>query len=221
MFWPGRRQGDAATAIGIAPQELLGILDRARIAELVRLERFYRDQGEWEKLHACYTDDATVTTTWFDGTAKEFAEASQEMAVQRGRHTKHLITPTNIRINGDRALVESYGEIHFRDDLEGVEVDTIMYCRFFSRVRRTADGWRLASFEGIYQRDVITPVDPAESLPVDWNELRRLRPSYRVWAYTLGRRGYDVSSEKVGDDRPDLVAAFYAAADRWLETGES
>jgi ketosteroid isomerase-like protein len=191
------------------------LADRLAIAELVRLERFYRDQGDWDALLACYTDDATVVTTWFDGGASDFVEASRGMA-GRGRHSKHLITPTQIRVNGDRALVESYGEIHFRDVLDGVEVDMTMYCRFFSRVRRTEAGWKLASFEGIYQRDVIAPVDPAERLPIDWDELRRLRPSYRVWAWALTRRGYDVGEDRLGDDRPEQLAAFYEDAERWL-----
>jgi hypothetical protein len=141
------------------------------------------------------------------------------MAEERGRVSVHMITPTEIRLNGDRALCESLGEIHNRATLEGVEVDTLMYCRFFSRLSRTAAGWRLASLDGIYVKDQITPVNPAEVLPVDWRELRSLRPSYRVWAYMISRRGYDIGPEELADDRPDLLAPFYAAADHWLQTG--
>jgi SnoaL-like domain len=198
--------------------ELAELLDRQALMELVRMERFWRDRGEWDRLGACFTADARVRTTWFDGTASEFVAASREMAV-RGRHSIHLITPTHVRINGDRALVESPGEIHNRDVLDGVEVDMIMYCRFFSRALRTDAGWRLHSFDGIYQRDVLTPVDPSQRLPVDWGALRRLRPSYRIWAYTLGLRGYDVSQNIPADDRPDLMREFYAEADRWLAAG--
>jgi len=194
-------------------------LDKQAIAELVRLERFWRDRGEWDKLAACHTEDSRVRTTWFEGTGREFAAASREMA-EKGRMSTHLITPTHIRINGDRALVESLMEIHNRSELEGVEVDTIMYGRFFSRVRRTADGWRLASFDGIYHKDVIAPADPARTVPIDWSALKRYRPSYRIWAYMMSRRGYRVTNEELGDDRPDLLSAFYQAAEHWLETGE-
>lgn len=195
------------------------LLDKRAIAELVLLERFYRDRGEWDRLAECYTEDSRVKTTWFSGTGREFAEASRAMA-ERGRHSTHPITPVHIRVNGDRALVESMAEIHNRSVLDGVEVDMVMECRFFSRVRRTPSGWRLATFDGIYHKDSIAPVDPSQRLPIDWDELRALRPSYRVWAYTLSRRGYEVSQDELGDDRPDLLEPFYAAAERWLETGE-
>jgi hypothetical protein len=195
---------------------LRALLDKQEIAELVRMERFWRDRGDWDRLAAAYVEDAVIRTTWFEGTPREFAEASKTLA-DAGRHSTHLITPTSIRLRGDRALSESLGEIHHREVLDGVEVDMIQYCRFFSRVQRTDEGWRLASFDGIYGKDLITPVNPADSLPFDWAELEGLRPSYRVWAFTLRRRGYEVSQEIPADDRPDLLEPFYRAAEEWLE----
>ena len=192
------------------------LLEREAICNLLRLERFWRDQGEWKKLADCYTNDARVRTTWFDGTARDFVEASREMA-ERGRHSKHMITPTHVRIREDRALAESLGEIHNRSTFDGVEVDMVMYCRFFSRLRRTRDRWRLASFEGIYHRDTIQPVNPGDGLALDREELRRFRPSYRIWSYALSRQGYDVPQDRLGDDRPDLLGPFYAAEERWLQ----
>lgn len=193
-------------------------LDKLEIAELVKLERFWRDRGEWEKLAACYTEDSRVKTTWFEGTGREFAEASRQMA-ERGRLSTHPITPVYIRVNGDRALVESMAEIHTRWTIDGVELDLTMECRFFSRVVRTPDGWRFASFDGIYHHDRIVPVNPEEKLPVAWEELERLRPSYRSLAWALTKSGYPVGNEELGDDRPDLLEPFYRAAEQWLEEG--
>ena len=201
-------------------QALTELLDKQAIFELVRMERWWRDHGEWDKLAACYTEDSQVRTTWFRGSSAEFVTASREQA-QRGRRSTHLITPTFVRLNGDRALVESLMEIHNRSTLDGVEADSIMYGRFFSRVRKAAEGWRLVSFDGIYSKTVIAPVNPADTLPIDWEELGRLRPSYQIWAYMLARRGYEVGQEELGDDRPDLLETFYSAAERWLETGET
>ena len=198
-----------------------GHQDRGAIAELVRMERWWRDQGDWDRLADAYLADSHVRTTWFAGTGREFAEASREMAEQRARHSRHHITPTQIRIHGDRGLVESLGEIHNRDVLDGVEVDTVQFCRFFSRVVHTPRGWRLASFEGIYQKDTIAPVYPGDDVPIDRVEMSRLRPTYRVWAYMLTRKGYAVpqGDDIIADDRPDLVAAFYKNAERWLDGG--
>jgi hypothetical protein len=199
---------------------LAELLDKQAIFELVRMERFWRDQGEWEKLAGAYVEDSWIRTTWFEGNGRDFTDASREMA-QRGRHSKHPIAPIWARISGDRALVESNAEIQNRSIIEGIEVDTVQYCRFFSRVRRTPAGWRLVSFEGIYTKDTIAPTDPADQLPIDWEAMRKLRSSYRVWAYLMALRGYEVSQEKIGDDRPDLLEAFYAHAEHWLATGEN
>ncbi|HEX4033576.1 MAG TPA: nuclear transport factor 2 family protein [Solirubrobacteraceae bacterium] len=199
---------------------LAELLDREAIFELVKLERHWRDQGDWEKLAAAYVEDSWIRTTWFEGNGRDFAEASRVMA-ERGRHSKHPISPIWARVNGDRGLVESNAEIQNRGVIEGIEIDTVQFCRFFSRVRRTDAGWRLVSFEGIYTKDTITATNPADSLPLDWDALRELRPSYRVWAYLMMLRGYEVSQEKIGDDRPDLLSEFYANADHWLETGEN
>jgi hypothetical protein len=206
-------------SVGSARDRALAeLLERETIFNLLRLERFWRDQGEWDTLADCYTEDARIRTTWFDGTAAEFVEASREMA-ERGRRSKHMITPTYLRINGDRALAESLGEIHNRSTFDGVEVDMVQYCRFFSRLRRASAGWRLASFEGIYQRDTIQAVNPGDRLELDWDELRRFRPSYRIWSYALSRQGYEIAQDRIGDDRPDLLRAFYAAEEHWLEAG--
>jgi len=159
-----------------------------------------------------------VRTTWFDGSIEDFVAASRrKMSGPGASAAKHWIFPTVLRINGDRALVESPAAIFDRLSFDGVEFDSFQYCRFVSRVVHSSAGWRLASFEGIYQRDHLRSVNPAEPLPVDWDVIKTLRPSYKFLAYTQLRRGYKVDPELLGDDRPDLVEAFYAREQRWLD----
>ena len=202
------------TPIRDAGPELLH--DEAAILRIVRLERFLRDQGDWDGLAVCYLADSSVTTTWFSGTGAEFAEASRVMA-ENGRHSKHMIWPGIVRVDGTRALSESPAAIVNRSTIDGVEVDMVQWCRFHSRLVRTAEGWRLASFEGIYQKDEFHPVWPGDLLPREWQEeIRPLRSSYRIWAWAMIRRGYEVNSELLGDDRPDLLEKFYAGEDGWL-----
>jgi hypothetical protein len=192
--------------------------DKLAIAELVRIERFHRDRRRWDELAEDYVEDSRVKTTWFSGTGREFAAASRDM-MQRGRESIHLITPTDIRIKGDRALCESHAQIHNRSVIHDVEVDMVQYCRFYSRVVRTPQGWRLASFDGIYHKDTIVPTNPTQSVQLDWEKLAQLRPSYRIWAYAISLKGYDIAQDELGDDRPDLLEPFYAAAERWLLQG--
>ena len=210
-----RPTADGAVATTMSQVEA----DRAAIANLVRMERFHRDRRRWDELAEDYVEDSRVKTTWFEGTGREFAEASREMAEQRGRESIHLITPTDIRIVGDRALCESHAQIHNRSVINGVEVDMTQFCRFFSRVVRTEKGWRLKTFDGIYHKDTIVPVNPNEKVPIDWEELRHLRQSYRIWAYAIGLKGYEIGQDELGDDRPEQLAAFYAEAERWLLEG--
>ena len=199
---------------------LLRLLDRTEIFDLVRIERFYRDVRDWNGLIGSYVPKSPVRTTWFDGTIEDFAAASRRKMTGAGASVaKHWIFPALLQINGDRALVESPAAIFDRLTFDGVEFDTFQYCRFFSRVMRTATGWKLASFEGIYQRDTMRSVNPAEPPPVDWDMLKTLRPSYKFLAYTQLRRGYTVNPELLGDDRPDLLATFYARERQWLAAG--
>jgi hypothetical protein len=196
----------------------LDLVDKLEIAELVRMERFHRDRRQWEALANDYVEDSRVKTTWFSGTGRAFAEASRDM-LRRGRESIHLITPTDIRVNGDRALSESHAQIHNRSVIHDVEVDMVQYCRFYSRVVRTPAGWRLASFDGIYHKDTIVPTNPSQTVPIDWEKLKHLRPSYRIWAYAISLKGYDIAQDELGDDRPDLLEPFYAAAEQWLLEG--
>jgi hypothetical protein len=203
-------------------EKIQRLLEREEIFDLIRLERHYRDVRNWPGLLGSYVPKAPVRTTWFDGTVEDFVEASrQKMSATAAviSTPKHWIFPTVLEINGDRALAESPATIFDRLTFDGVEFDTFQYCRFVSRVMRTANGWKLASFEGIYQRDTMRSVNPSEPLPVDWNLIKTLRPSYRFLAYTQLRRGYKVNPELLGDDRPDLLEAFYSQEQRWLATG--
>jgi hypothetical protein len=207
----------ATTEPGLWDPNLQILSDKLAIAELVGLERLWRDLGEWDKLAGAYTEDATIRTTWFHGNARAFALESKTMA-QKGRHSKHPITPIYVRVNGDRALVESRAAIQNRSEIDGVWVDMTQFVRFVSRVRRTVAGWRLQSFEGIYEKGTIAPVNPADALPFDWSEVETAvaRPSYQLWAWAMLRRGYQVFDDLLGDDRPDELRDFYAAEEEWL-----
>lgn len=173
------------------------LMDRTEIYDLVRYERFCRDMLDWDGLQASFVSGSPVRTTWFDGTIEGFVE-------------------------GSRAKMSSgsTATIFARQELDGVEYDYFQFCRFFSRLQKTDEGWRLASFEGIYQRDRMDVVNPADTPPIDWDLVATLRPSYRFLAYNQIRQGYDVNPELIGDDRPDLLEAFYDQEYSWLDTGE-
>lgn len=193
------------------------VSSKIEIAELVKLERLWRDQAQWEKLAGCYTPTGVVRTMWFRGPANDFVEASRKMR-NSGRRSKHLISPIYVKINGDRALVESDGQIFNRSVFEGIEIDKVLYCRFVSRVVRLDGQWKIETLDCIYEGDSVSTVNPDDKLPFDREKLAALRPCYAVWAYVLKSHGYDLSQEMVGEDRPEQVQAFYKGEDMWLQS---
>jgi hypothetical protein len=125
------------------------LLDRTDIFDLVRFERLCRDQRDFPGMVGCSVPNAPVRTTWFDGTVEDFAEASRAKMTS-GSQAKHWIMPARLEIKDGRAQVESPAVIFDQLTFDGIEFDTFQYCRFVSRVIKTAAGWKLGSFEGIY-----------------------------------------------------------------------
>jgi hypothetical protein len=199
---------------------LAAMADREDIFDLVRRERFARDQRHWAVMRDCYHDDAHIRSSWFDGGAEAYVQTTRDRAAlpRSGVYgnSKHWVFPGFLQPGHDRATVESPALIFNRIVVEGVEVDTYVYCRFFSRVVRQPDKWRLMSFEVLFERDIMQLVDPKATLPVDWDRLATYRPSYRFLTYVQALRGISVNPDLYGDDRRDALEEFYAGETRWL-----
>ena len=87
--------------------KLKSLIDRTEIFDLVRYERFCRDQRDWKGLIDSFVPNSRVRTTWFDGPIEEFANASRrKMTGADASVAKHWIFPTKLQIKGPRALVE-------------------------------------------------------------------------------------------------------------------
>ena len=201
-------------------RRLQQFLDREELFDLVRRERFARDQRHFAVMRDCFEDDAYVQTSWYDGYGGDaYVEASRKR-MGTTDNSKHWVFPAAAQIAGDRATVESPAMIFNRVVLDGLEVDFHVFCRFFSRSVRRTGHWRLQSFVVIWERDVMRPVPPADRLPLDWALVSTLRASYRFLAYYQKSRGVDVNPDLPGDDRRDLVDAFYAKEERWLAGSE-
>ncbi len=130
------------------------LLDRAEIFYLIRFESLCRDIKDWDGLVGSYVPVSPVRTTWFDGSIEEFTEALKAK-MGAGSSAKHRVFPTKLHQKGDRAICESPAYISDRLTIEGVEFDVKAHVRFHSRVVLTDIGWRLNSFEGIYESDSV------------------------------------------------------------------
>lgn len=183
---------------------------------LVKHERLARDIGDWDALAAAYWPEAVVRVTWFTGSAAEFIKVSRERRHSGGRNGFHAIDPVRCEVAGDRALVESRGQILLSPVIDGVLTDVTSWCRFFSRAVCREGVWRLLSFDGIYAKDRVDPVEPRQTVTLDYDLLASCRDSYQFLSYLNRRSGYPVPDDLPGDDRPDLTEAFYAEARQWL-----
>lgn len=197
-------------------KRLLEMLDREELFDLVRRERFARDQRRFDVMRDCFHDDAYVRTSWYDGHGGEaYVEATRTWMSKAG-NSKHWVFPAYARISGDKATVESPAMIFNRAMLDGIEIDFHVFCRFFSRAVRVDGAWKLLSFEVLFERDIMRTVNDSEALPIDWAVLKTLRPSYCFLAYMQLSRGIKVNQELLGDDHPEQLAAFHKAENAWL-----
>lgn len=187
---------------------------------LVRRERRARDTGDWDGLAGLYWPGSVVRVTWFEGSPEGYIEGSKKTRVPGRVPGMHAINPSWCAVHDDRALVESQGQILIRRRLDDVEIDVTNWCRFLSRAERRGGEWRLRSFDSVYGKDRIDPVIPGQGVRVDEAELAAGRPSYQFLTYLNNRSGDRVPQDLPGDDRPDLLDAFYADALEWLELGD-
>ncbi|MEO1989976.1 MAG: nuclear transport factor 2 family protein [Martelella sp.] len=197
-------------------RRLMEMLEREALFDLVRRERFARDQGRFDVMRECFHDDAYVRTSWYDGKGGAAYVDSSRAFMQKVRGGKHWVFPAYARINGDRATVESPAMIFNRAKLEDIAVDFHVFCRFFSRCVREDGRWKIMSFEVLFERDVMSALNPREALPIDWDRLESFRPSYCFLSYLQGSRGITVNQNLLGDDRPEELAAFHEGEEAWL-----
>jgi|SRR5579885_578513 len=194
------------------------MLDKLVIADLIQFERLYRDQQQWERLRSAYHPDAFIRIGWFAGTGEEYVEASRRLESKKGGwHLTHLTGPTQVQVQGDRAIAETNTLIIRRSKLEGVLVDSTIYCRLYSRVERRDGVWRILSMDVIYEKDTVVPVYPSDRLELNWEELEQGPAAYRFTTYNLRRLGYSVDPDEIyATDHPERVAQLYREAESWL-----
>lgn len=193
---------------------------KAMVVELVTTERWCRDTWQWERMHECYHEDSHVVVSWFDGTGRQFVDASREM-VEAGLRSIHLLGPSSVDVLGTRAVVDTGCTINVRRRVDAVDVDIVSFARLRSKVEQDdAGAWRMRSLQAVFQKDMLQPVVAGETPPIDRTKLASYRPSYRFLAYSDALSGYDVSNDLPGFDRPDSAQKLFEEERDWLNGAE-
>ncbi|WP_345465088.1 nuclear transport factor 2 family protein [Actinoallomurus oryzae] len=187
--------------------------DLVSVLTLVTHERQARDRGWWSSLARCYTPEATIQASWFDGTAVEYIELSKRMFDQTP--SSHRLGLPVIDVNGTRAIVEVPMTIEFRGTFRGVEVDVASHMRTLHRAEKRDGGWRFAVSVAIFDHDTMTPAIPAATLTLTPDDLQGTRPSYRMLSLWMTELGYTVPADRYGVDRPTELTALYDDAYAW------
>ena len=209
----------ASTATGMS-DIATDMTDRHQQWELVRRERFARDQRRWQVMADCYHPGAWIRTTWHDAIgAQAYVDATREVMGETptpGVTSKHWVFPGHVKITGDRATIESPAEIFGRRELGGVMTDMHTFCRFFSRAIRQDGEWKLLTFHLLLEWSELRAAIPGQVPEIDLDVLARQRPSYEWLGYAQAMGGRTVNPDLLGDDRWDELVAFHEREDAWL-----
>lgn len=189
------------------------LADRAEIRELLEYERYTRDNGLYAQEGACYSDDALIHVSWYDGPAKGYFE---KVAQANGGGAKHKIYYTAVWVNGNKAIAEMpVMMLSPRVKLDGQAVDLHSYARIFTRLEKKHGTWKILDADCIYERDELVPVVPGQPIKIDTKELSSYRESYQGLCYVLKRTGLEGTDDLPGDDKPETVEQVYTAASEW------
>ncbi|MFT3809074.1 MAG: nuclear transport factor 2 family protein [Micropepsaceae bacterium] len=187
--------------------------DRAAVIDLVQTERAARDQGQWDRMAACYHADSAVSISWIETTGPDFVAASKT-AFANGICHLHRMSPTLVTLNGTRALAETGCVILLPGKIDGVTVTVSADARLFARAEKRGV-WRLTRLAGLYLTDN-WQFETGARPQIDHARLAAYRAPYRHLSYLLAESGKQARADLPGLDRPDLCEMLYRAEGAWL-----
>ena len=194
-------------------------IDKFEIIEVSTIAMHCRDKGDWDELASCYHPDAKVTTSWFNGTAAEFAAQSKTML---GRHRpqdsqRHMMSNPRVRLNGNRAVNEFYLVLHQRRLLDGYEFDFHTWSVTLDLFEKRDGAWKISRRSMIYEKSRMDPVVPG-SVPqsyYDSLDLSKYPEQVKFHCYRNERLAGHAPRNLIVKGSPEEKAARQAAAE-WL-----
>jgi hypothetical protein len=190
--------------------------DKYACAEVIQSWGLFRDQSRWDELLETFTPDGTIAVSWFRGSFPDFVEQCRLRSVRSGR-AKHLLTPSVVRVAGDRALAETSVVIMVRQDIKGIAVDLTSHARFLDRLERRGV-WKIAERAVVYEHDRLDPVEPSANFAemMQRANCSQYPPPYRYMAFRVISSGGAVATPVHCDGTPE-TEELRARYTRWLE----
>ena len=194
-------------------------VDRSEIVAACAASLCARDTGDWARLVQCFLPEARVTTSWFDGTARDFAAQSRNM--MGGHHPtdtqRHAMSNACVALEGDRAVCEFYVILYPGRTLDGYEFDFQTWSVTLDLFERRDGQWRVARRMIIYEKDRMDPHVPG-SVPqsyFDQLDLSRYPAAIRYHCYRNEKSSGQTPKNLILKGSPEEKAARKAAAE-WL-----
>ena len=191
------------------------LIDRIAIRDLIENWAMWRDTGRWDDFRKLWHSDGVMMATWFQGGVDDFIKVSQQ-GFARGARTSHFQGGMSIDLKGRRAIAQTKMQIAQRGPVEGVVCDVVCAGRFYDFLEKRRGRWGLVLRQPIYERDRMSPVDPAAKVKLDKKLLARFPEGYRHLAYLQTRNGQTVKLAMPGAIGPELEALYRRGA-AWLK----
>ena len=191
------------------------LIDRLAIRDLIENWAMWRDTGRWDDFRKLWHSDGVMMATWFQGGVDDFIKVSQQ-GFARGARTSHFQGGMSIDLKGRRAIAQTKMQIAQRGPVEGVVCDVVCTGRFYDFLEKRRGRWGLVLRQPIYERDRMSPVDPAAKVKLDKKLLARFPEGYRHLAYLQTRNGQTVKLAMPGVIGPELEALYRRGA-AWLK----
>jgi SnoaL-like domain len=188
--------------------------DDRQIRALLQNWVVWRDAGQWDRFETVWHDDGVMMATWFQGPYRDFVRVSKE-GWAKGVSILHFLGGISVDLAGNRAITQTKMTISQRGLVEGEMADIVCTGRFYDFLEQRGDRWGMVLRQPIYERDTISPVDPAARIVLDKALLERFPVGYRHLAYVQTQIGYTVKPDMPGTRGPE-VEALYARGARWL-----
>ncbi len=190
--------------------------DKYDILELIRFERYCRDNALWDEMRKCFSPDSFVNISWYQGSGDGFVTASSKSPDYAPHRTYGALTWLNV----DRAVTVLPVSIQTRKVIGGVLCELTADSRLVFRTVRRGGQWYIAGFEGVYDKDCLTPVLPDATLTLGAETLGNYRSSYACLSLVLEMAGLPVNGDLPGRDRPETEAELWKNMEIWLDGGE-
>lgn len=198
------------------------LLDKFDIIEVSTVSFCCRDNGDWDRLAQCFDADAPITTSWFSGTAREFAAQSRTM--MEGHHPgdtqRHMIANPRVNLNGKRAVHEYYLTLHQGRTLDGYQFDFQTWSVTLDLFEKHDGLWRIFKRKMIYEKSRMDPRLPG-SVPqsyFDSLDLSIYPEPVKFHCYRNHKSSGHMPKHLILKGSAEEAAARQEAA-RWLEGG--